>query len=153
MFVCLASQCGGISSPGHFGFVFPLQEQENFPPALDVTGLSLLRFQINCTANYTDRATAACQRSYCQLLRMRVRSRINATELVNCAVSPVWGTEEISSTATAVGITGFLDFVNRPELKTNLKKNDVSETGPVSVFRRRETPILLTPLERAIYVM
>jgi hypothetical protein len=46
-------------------------------------------------------------------------------------------------------INGFLDFVHHPDSKGLEDKNDVSETGSVSVLRWGETPSLLGPLERA----
>jgi hypothetical protein len=45
-------------------------------------------------------------------------------------------------------ITGFSDFVHRPDSK-QLEEKHVSETGSVSALRWRETPPLLGPLERA----
>jgi hypothetical protein len=47
-------------------------------------------------------------------------------------------------------ITGFSDFVHRPDSKSLEEKRDVSETGSVSVLRWRETLTLLGPLERAV---
>jgi hypothetical protein len=47
-------------------------------------------------------------------------------------------------------ITGFSDFVHRPDSKYELEeKHDISETGSVSALRWGETPTLLGPLERA----
>jgi hypothetical protein len=46
-------------------------------------------------------------------------------------------------------LSRLLDFVRRPEFLIS-RIHDVSDTGPVSVFKvRRKTPTTLDPLERA----
>jgi hypothetical protein len=48
-----------------------------------------------------------------------------------------WGDKRNAYRIWKTGITGSVDFVHRPELEITGKHN-VSETGSVSVFRRRE---------------
>jgi hypothetical protein len=70
----------------------------------------------------------------------------------------ICGNSQISEGVDSIGfwrwcithrITGFSDFVHRPDSKQLQEKHDVSETGSVSVLRWGEIPTLLGPLEKA----